>query len=107
MIILIPHRYNLYKWKLSNNPLCVFDNDLHDSVHLFLNCEQSSLFWKRFKDLVKKLYNIDFTCNVYTLISGYNLENKHFCQFKYAYHVCEICSLCHIYLCRKQQSYVS
>ena len=56
----------------------MFDNDLPDSVHLFLNCEQSSLFWKRFKDLVKKLYNIDFTCNVYTLISGYNLENKHF-----------------------------
>ena len=75
---LIPHRYNRYKWKLSNNPQCVFDNDLHDSVHLFLNCEQSSLFWKRFQDLVKKLYNIDFTCNVYTLISGYNLENKHF-----------------------------
>ena len=75
---LIPHRYNLYKWKLSNNPMCEFDNDLHDSVHLFLNCEQSSLFWKRFKDLVKKLYNINFTCNVDTLISGYNLENKHF-----------------------------
>ena len=63
-------------------------NDLHDSVHLFLNCEQSSLFWKRFKDLVKKLYYIDFTCNVYTLISGYNLENKHFAMYaKYAVYV--------------------
>ena len=94
---LIPHRYNRYEWKLSNNPLCVFDNDLHDSVHLFLNCERSSLFWKRLKDLVKKLYNIDFTCNLYTLtclISGYNLENKHFASWnmlimyvRYAVHV--------------------
>ena len=35
---IIPHKYNLYKWKLSNNPLCSFDDDLHDSVHLFVNC---------------------------------------------------------------------
>ena len=75
---MIPHRYNLYKWKLCNTPLCEYDNDMHDSIHLFLYCEQSNLFWQMFNDLVKVLYNVYFTFNVHTLIKGYNLENKNF-----------------------------
>ena len=75
---LIPHRFNLFRWKLTNNPLCEIDNELHDTVHLFLNCKQSNLFWKRFNDFVSRLYDIAFSCSIDTLISGYDLENKHF-----------------------------
>ena len=47
---LIPHRYNLYKWKLCNNPICLFDEDLHDSFHLFVDCQHTKSFWSRFSD---------------------------------------------------------
>ena len=73
---IIPHKYNLYKWKLSNNPLCSYDDDLHDSIHLFVNCKQTKLFRKKFSDAVAKIYNIRFSFNEYILINGYNLEVK-------------------------------
>ena len=73
---LIPHRYNLYKWKLCNNPICSFDNELHDSIHLFVNCKHTTMFWKRFNDVVATVYNIRFSFNEFILINGYDLKNK-------------------------------
>lgn len=73
---LIPHRYNLYKWKLSNNPLCLFDGDLHDSIHLFVNCKYTKLFWEKFSEVVDKIYNMRFSFSDYILINGYNLGDK-------------------------------
>ena len=75
---LIPHRYNLFKWKLSNSPLCLFDSDLHDSIHLFVKCKHTKLFWMKFNEIVERLYDIDFTFNESFLIDGYKLENKQF-----------------------------
>ena len=73
---LIPHRYNQYKWKLSNSPLCSFDDELHDKVHLFVNCKYKKLFWKRFSDIFAKIYNIRLLFNEYIFINGYNLEDN-------------------------------
>ena len=73
---LIPHKYNLYKWKLSNDPLCSFDGELHDSIHLFVNCKQTKLFWLRFSDIVQILYKVVFSFNSSVLIEGYRLEDK-------------------------------
>ena len=75
---LIPHRYNLYKWNLCNNPLCLFDDELHDSIHLFVNWKHTWLFWSRFIDIVESIFKIDFTFNNSVLINGYDLENKMF-----------------------------
>ena len=75
---LIPHKHNLYKWKISNNPLCSFDGEIHDNVHLFVNCKQTKQFWLRFSDIVHILYKIKFSFNDSILIEGYKLENKRF-----------------------------
>ena len=73
---LIPHKYNLHKWKLCNNPICTFDGELHDCIHLFVKCKHTKLFWSRFSHIVKKIYGIDFSFDEIILIIGYDLENK-------------------------------
>ena len=73
---LIPHRYNLYKWKLRDNPLCSFDGEIQDNVHLFVTCKKTQLFWVEFASIVYQLVNIKLDFGVATLIKGYELKNK-------------------------------
>ena len=73
---LIPHKYNLHKWKLCNDPICSFDDEVHDSIHLFVKCKQTRLFWCKFNKIVQKIYGFDFYFNETILIKGYDLKNK-------------------------------
>ena len=75
---LLPNRYNLFKWKLCNNPLCLYDDQLHDNLHLFVKCKHTRLFWLKFGDIIRKLYNVNFSFDKFVLIEGYNLKNKIF-----------------------------
>lgn len=75
---LIPHRYNLYKWKLSNSPLCLFDSELHDNIHLFCKCKHTKLFWLKFNEIIREIYDVEFTFNEMFLIEGYMLKNRQF-----------------------------
>ena len=75
---LLPNRYNLFKWKLYNNPLCLYDDQLHDNLHLFVKCKHTRLFWLKFGDIIRKLYNVNFSFDKFVLIEGYNLKNKIF-----------------------------
>ena len=52
--------------------------NLHDNLHLFVKCKHTRLFWLKFGDIIRKLYNVNFFFDKFVLIEGYNLKNKIF-----------------------------
>lgn len=42
---LLPTKSNLFKWKKSDNPTCIYCNELQDSLHLLYYCEHLDNLW--------------------------------------------------------------
>ena len=71
---------DLHKWKLKDTALCNFcEEEIETTVHLFLECEVTKLFWKELEDWLYRNNNIRVKIQPSEIILGnLNIENNLF-----------------------------
>jgi hypothetical protein len=71
---------NLFRWKLSNSPLCKFCNQYEDYNHFFIECTRIKPFWQKVTSIFKKCgFSIRMNC-LERIVIGYKISMKDYQQ---------------------------
>ena len=72
---ILPFRYNLCKWKIVNENLCIFCKTAESFVHVLLECPSVKLFWKRIVELIELNFKEKIILNEELLIAGFDFKH--------------------------------
>jgi len=67
---ILPYRYNLCKWKVVSEGMCIFCLKTESFVYVLIECPTVSLFWKRIIKYVQTYFNKKLLLNEKLLIMG-------------------------------------
>lgn len=75
---IIATNLNLFRWNISDSPLCKYCNEVEDINHFLIDCPHIAQFWSKINNTFKEC-NINKRMNSleYILI-GYKIENKEY-----------------------------
>ncbi len=65
----------LFKWKISETPVCIYCNEIDTIEHHFFYCRESSLFWNRLEKWLENNLQLKFSFTVCEIIFGIPLDN--------------------------------
>ena len=74
----LPHKYNLFKWKISDTSLCNSCQVRDDCKHFLFECVDVVPFWRQFNIAVNKIFKINIVLNWSNIIVGYQISNQCF-----------------------------
>ena len=70
----IPHKLNLSKWKITDQPECEVCHCTEDCMHFLFDCIVVRGFWKRVLELINTFYKTNIKLVWKHVIYGYMLE---------------------------------
>ena len=100
----IPCRYNLYKWKKSDNDLCNYCNGKNvDTIeHFLVECPRSKEFWSKFFAWWKMIYDVNIGVNVLDIVFG--IANQDQETVLNSLNFCILFGKFYIYKCKKGET---
>ena len=100
----IPCRYNLYKWKKSDDDLCNYCNGKNvDAIeHYLVECPISKEFWSKFFAWWKMIYDVNIGVNVLDIVFG--IANQDQETVLNSLNFCILFGKFYIYKCKKGET---
>ena len=77
----IPHKENLFKWKIMNNPFCEICKNIEDSKHFLYECKAVKQFWRKCNNIINQLYRMNVRLLWKHIVYGYRIYCKTFDVF--------------------------
>ena len=80
---ILPNKQLLYKWKISENPLCNFCGVIEDYQHVFIQCKYHQNFHNILKTLFEHLGFQKEMITIKNIIFGYKIQDKEYHTINY------------------------
>ena len=74
---ILPSKYNLCKWRITNDNICDVCKVPETAVHFIVTCKKVSLFWKIITKVIMHLFEVDIDkINERILLLGYEITER-------------------------------
>jgi len=67
---ILPCKYNLHKWSISQSPSCNYCNCVDTIEHCFFYCNMSDRFWKSVAKWIESLYKVQIPIKITDVLFG-------------------------------------